>query len=188
KNLEQINTIENDITPFFHDASQTLFFSSDGYKTLGGYDIFKSKITNGNWTEPEHTGFPLNSSYNDVYFVLNNDSTLAYLSSNRLGSMYLDENNKSCCNDIYKVTFAKRDTTKLTPPPGDSLTYVYDPADPIPPVTETEEDTPPTNLEDFLPLALYFDNDEPDKRTRRTTTKKSYGETYDKYIKRQNIF
>ena len=46
----------------------------------------------------------------------------------------------------------------------------------------------PETLEDFLPLALYFDNDEPDKRTLRTSTKKSYEESYLKYISRKDDF
>jgi hypothetical protein len=46
----------------------------------------------------------------------------------------------------------------------------------------------PVTLEDFLPLALYFDNDEPDKRTRRTTTEKTYLETFDDYYNRKEAY
>ena len=46
----------------------------------------------------------------------------------------------------------------------------------------------PETLEDFLPLALYFDNDEPDKRTRRTTTKKTYPETFQRYYDRKQHY
>lgn len=187
KNLDKINTAENDITPFFQESTQTLFFSSEGYKNLGGYDIFKSTKTGEDWTEARHTGYPLNSSYNDVYFTINGDSTLAYFSSNRLGSMYLDENNKSCCNDIYKVSFRTADPTKLIPPGDDSLTLVFDEPDPEIIPNPTEE-IPPATLEDFLPLALYFDNDEPDKRTLKTTTRKSYTETFVKYYDRRHDF
>jgi tetratricopeptide (TPR) repeat protein len=187
KNLEKINTAENDITPFYHDSTQTLFFSSEGYKGMGGYDIFKTKKIGENWATPAHTGYPLNSSYNDVYFTINKDSTLAYFSSNRLGSMYLDETNKSCCNDIYKVSFKTTDSIDLIPPPDDSLTLVFEIPAPDPLPNPTEE-IPPSTLEDFLPLALYFDNDEPDKRTRRTTTKKSYSETFLKYYERKHDY
>jgi tetratricopeptide (TPR) repeat protein len=185
ENLKKINTAENDITPFYHEATQTLFFSSEGYKGMGGYDIFKTKKIGEDWIAPAHTGYPLNSSYNDVYFTINADSTLAYFSSNRLGSMYLDKTNKSCCNDIYKVTFTMTDSIDIIPPPDDSLTLVFDIPDPIPNPTE---EIPPSTLEDFLPLALYFDNDEPDKRTRRTTTKKSYTETFLIYYERKHDY
>ena len=188
ENLGSLNTKEDDATPFFHNSSQTLFFSSKGYQGLGGYDIYKSAKLGEEWSAAEHTGYPLNSSYNDVYFIVNQDSTAGYFSSNRLGSFYLDKNNKACCNDIYKVTFLEDSTS--VPPIPDSLTVVFIPPTPdeedIPKVPNTIEPEPePTTLEDFLPLALYFDNDEPDKRTRRTTTKKSYEETYRKYYARK---
>jgi hypothetical protein len=54
---------------------------------------------------------------------------------------------------------------------------------PVPPTIEIEEEKLPQTLEDFLPLALYFDNDEPDKRTRRTTTQQSYGGSFEKYYR-----
>ena len=59
----------------------------------------------------------------------------------------------------------------------------------LPPVIPVlEEEKEPETLEDFLPLALYFDNDEPDKRTRKTTTKKTYETTYERYIKRKKTY
>ncbi len=188
-NLEAINTAEDELTPFYHFASNTLFFSSDGRQGMGGYDIYKTKKEKNQWTAPEHTGYPLNSSYNDVYFFLNADSTIAYLSSNREGSMYLEPTNKSCCNDIYKVIIPQAVPSE-TPEPIDSLAIVID----IPDVPaeidspEPEVEIPPSTLEDFLPLALYFDNDEPDKRTRRNTTKKSYLQTYEPYYARKVEF
>ncbi|MBK6620692.1 MAG: hypothetical protein IPG32_07395 [Saprospirales bacterium] len=46
----------------------------------------------------------------------------------------------------------------------------------------------PQTLEDFLPLALFFDNDEPDKRTQRTSTRKTYGETFERYMVRKKEY
>ena len=46
----------------------------------------------------------------------------------------------------------------------------------------------PTKLADFIGLPLYFDNDEPDKRTRRTTTKKNYEQTAVSYLERQTDY
>lgn len=191
-NLSAINTEYDELTPFFHNASNTLFYSSDGRQGLGGYDIYKSAKTGEDWQEVKHTGYPLNSSYNDVYYSLNADSTIAYLSSNRLGSMYLEPTNKSCCNDIYKVTIQQPEE-ETTEPPIDSLAIVIVPEpEPEPEIVVTEEPPlevpPPTTLEDFLPLALYFDNDEPDKRTRRNTTRKSYLQTFEPYYARFETF
>jgi outer membrane protein OmpA-like peptidoglycan-associated protein len=44
---------------------------------------------------------------------------------------------------------------------------------------------PPPVLADFVGLPLYFDNDEPDKRTRRVRTRKNYQETVQPYLERQ---
>lgn len=102
-NLASINTAENDITPFFHNPSQELYFSSEGFIGMGGYDVYKSILRNGQWSEPEHQGVPVNSSYNDVYYSLSPDSKSGLMSSNRLGSAFLDELQEACCYDIYSV-------------------------------------------------------------------------------------
>ncbi len=201
ENVSSINTAENDITPFYHQTSQTLYFSSDGYQGLGGYDIFKAEKKENEWSKASHTGYPLNSSFNDIYYSLNEEGTRAYFSSNRLGSMYLNKNNKACCNDIYKVNYQEEEPPKEEPP-----VVIEEPtppieAEPTPQPTEPKVVTTvppkvvtipvpqePTTLEDFLPLALYFHNDEPDRRTRKTTTKKTYGETYDSYIALQSLY
>lgn len=178
ENLTELNTAADDLTPYWETASQTLFFSTDGRFTFGGYDIYASKKEKAGWQKPENLGLPINSSYNDLYYFFNSNTQKGYLSSNRLGSMYLDRNNKTCCNDIYAVAISP------ATPPTDSLPPPQ--ITEIPPV-DTLPATPPDpkSLADFEPFALYFDNDEPDKRTRRTTTKKDYATTYESYRRRQ---
>ncbi len=176
QNLELVNTPEDDITPFYSSTEQRLYFSSTGHPGFGGYDIFKINRM-PEWGEVENIGKPINSSYHDLYYNADNAALHSYLSSNRPGSFYLDENNKACCYDIYRVEFSFESEY---PEDGDE-------------VVETRPEEParpkvPETLEDFLPLALYFDNDEPDKRTQRITTKKSYDETYRKYISRRKEF
>ena len=190
ENLKAINTAKDDITPYYHQPSQTLFFSSEGRKGLGGFDIYKTNQTPEGWSEPVHLGHPLNTSYNDLYFILNADSTAGYLSSNRLGAMYLDKDNKTCCNDIYRVLIPqpKEETPPEEPPVLDSLIVEEEPPTLEPKPDAPVVEVPPTTLEDFLPLALYFDNDEPDRRTRRTSTKKSYEQTFFRYYERRFEF
>ncbi|MCB9288337.1 MAG: hypothetical protein H6560_13605 [Lewinellaceae bacterium] len=178
--LPGLNTDLDDITPFFHTPTQTLYFSSEGYPGLGGFDVFRSRRSGG-WQAPENLGAPVNSSYNDIYYFLGKDGLSGYFSSNRPGSFYLDENNKACCNDIYRF-----EPIPEEPPTGDTLPLAGLP--PVQPELPATEPDIPTRLEDFLPLALYFDNDEPDRRTRRTTTRKTYGETYEAYSRRRNDY
>jgi len=177
--MANINTPQDDLTPFFHTPSQALYFSSDGHKGYGGYDIYKA----GYGENPEHLPAPVNTSYNDIYFSLNPDGQTAYLASNRPESRYLDDDLQACCNDLYRVAYE--------PPAPPTEETVPDTTDtPIveePPKVPTKEE-PPTKLENFLPLALYFDNDEPDRRTRKTTTQKTYTETYREYINRTDEY
>jgi hypothetical protein len=57
------------------------------------------------WAEIENIGPPVNSSLNDIYFVLGDDFSTGLLSSNRIGSMYLDPSNEACCYDVYQAEF-----------------------------------------------------------------------------------
>ena len=102
-NAGDINTAQNDITPFYHNPSGILYFSSRGYMTLGGYDIFSTQKSGNGFTAAENVGMPANSSYDDVYFTLNDQEDEAYFSSNRLGSQYVDGEKEACCFDIYRA-------------------------------------------------------------------------------------
>lgn len=107
--LDNINTPENDITPFYHSNTRTLYFSSEGYRSMGGYDVYKSKESAGTFREPDHMGVPINSSYNDIYYSVNADEDQGYFSSNRFGSNYVDEPQEACCYDIYKADIEEVD-------------------------------------------------------------------------------
>jgi len=78
-----INTPYNDESAFIHSDSKTLYFSSDGHKTMGGFDIFKSKMDRkGNWSTPENIGYPINTVANDKYYVVSTDGKRGYYHQN----------------------------------------------------------------------------------------------------------
>lgn len=106
-NLGQINSIDNEITPYYHDTTNEFFFSSDGYLGFGGYDVYKSKL-NGSDT-PTHLGAPINSSYNDIYYIVNEGGREAYFSTNRFKNDFHDNETEPCCYDIYKTTIEEVD-------------------------------------------------------------------------------
>jgi outer membrane protein OmpA-like peptidoglycan-associated protein/Tol biopolymer transport system component len=81
----QINTKADEDAPFIHPDQKTLFFTSDGHNTMGGRDIFMTKLINDQWTSPENMGYPVNTTANDNYFTLIADGTRAYFSSDRKG-------------------------------------------------------------------------------------------------------
>ncbi len=102
-NLSSINTDGNEATPFFHNPTNTLYFSSDGRMGLGGYDVFQSSYYEGIYGEPILISAPINSSYHDMYYTLSDDATKALFSTNREGASYIDNELKACCFDIYKA-------------------------------------------------------------------------------------
>ena len=87
---EPINTAGNEKSPFIHTDSQTLYFSSEGHKGLGGYDIFFSRHDSlGKWQHPRNIGYPINSFDDDLGFFASTDGHYGFYASNRF-----DENNK----------------------------------------------------------------------------------------------
>jgi len=96
-----VNTKYDDLSPFYHVATKTLYYSTDGKATLGGLDVFKSeKVVNG-WLEPVNLETPVNSSLDDYDFILNANGTFGYLVSNREGTTTLKS--ATCCDDIFEV-------------------------------------------------------------------------------------
>ncbi len=100
--LKELNTAGDDVSPFYHSSTDKLYFSTNGRRTFGGFDVYSS-LLNNEWLEPVNLGSGINSSYDDVYFSLNPDGEVGYLSSNRIGSKYIDEDLEACCYDIYKA-------------------------------------------------------------------------------------
>jgi hypothetical protein len=82
----KINTELDEDAPFIHPDGITLFFSSKGHQSIGGYDIMFSIMKENEWTEPKSMGIPLNTTEDDRYYVINSTGDKGYFSSNRPGS------------------------------------------------------------------------------------------------------
>mgnify|MGYP002624259533 CR=1 FL=1 len=78
-----INTLGDELSPVYDKDSKTLYFSSNGHATVGGFDIFKSTFNGSNWSLHVNMGSPLNSSADDYSYVLNKAKNSGYLVSNR---------------------------------------------------------------------------------------------------------
>ncbi len=85
QNLGQtINTNFDEEGVFMHPDGQTLYFSSNGHATIGGFDIFKSvKNSQGEWGHPVNLGIPINTPSDDVFYVTNARGNRGYYSSVR---------------------------------------------------------------------------------------------------------
>ncbi len=99
KNLgPTVNTKYNEEAVLIHPDGKTLYFSSQGHKTMGGYDIFKStKQDDGSWSEPVNLGYPINTVDDDVFFVINASGRRGYYSSFKTDGFGE--------KDIYMITF-----------------------------------------------------------------------------------
>jgi outer membrane protein OmpA-like peptidoglycan-associated protein/tetratricopeptide (TPR) repeat protein len=79
-----INTSRNEKSPFIHPDGKTLYFSSDGWLGLGGYDVFYSRLgESGNWSKAVNIGFPINSPDDEVGFFVSTDGTHGFFASNK---------------------------------------------------------------------------------------------------------
>jgi Tol biopolymer transport system component len=94
-----INTPMDEGGIFLDPDGKTLFFSSDGHNTMGGYDIFMTRYENGKWSKPVNLGYPINSVRDDKSFVLTTDNQWGYFDSNRPGG--------TGERDIYKVDMSR---------------------------------------------------------------------------------
>lgn len=78
-----INTPYDEDAPFIASDGKTLYFSSNGHQTMGGFDLFKATATGENWSNPENLGTPINTVRDEFSISLSANGKIAYLSSNR---------------------------------------------------------------------------------------------------------
>lgn len=94
RNLKDINTPGRETFPFI-SATNTLYFSSSGHQGLGGLDVFTSSINlDDSMGEVVNIGRPINTTYDDFGFIVNDATKIGYFSSNRPGG--------SGDDDIYR--------------------------------------------------------------------------------------
>ena len=105
---EVINTLYDERTVFIHPDGKTLYFSSQGHNSMGGYDLFKSVYNDSlkKWSTPVNLGYPINSPDDDIDFVVSASGKHAYYSTIRPGG--LGE------KDIYRITLPADTTVYLT--------------------------------------------------------------------------
>jgi len=78
-----INSEFDEISVFVSPDESTLYFSSNGHKSIGGYDIFKSELKDSIWSEPINMGIPINSPVHDIYLKIMPNGRDAYYCSDR---------------------------------------------------------------------------------------------------------
>jgi hypothetical protein len=98
-----INTSYKEAFPVVSEDGKTMYFSSQGHTSMGGYDIFRSKWNEAtqSWGPPVNVGYPLNTTDDDMMFSVAGKGRHGYISAWRkegFGDL-----------DIYKITFNEAD-------------------------------------------------------------------------------
>jgi hypothetical protein len=144
-----INTPFNEETPFILKDGKTLYFSSEGHGSIGGFDIFLSTSSDGQWENPVNIGYPVSTTDDDICFQP------FYEGSFGLHSIMTGYKKKEIA--LYNFN-----------PPGeaahDTVTISFDPAD-LPYISEVDSSTLITDLtlrdvldtdEEIDPDVLYY--------------------------------
>lgn len=91
-----VNTEGDEMSPYIHSDSQTLYFASgsrtdengdvhSGHMGMGGYDIFFIKVgKEQQWKKPKNIGYPINTIDDEIAFFVSTDGKLAYFASNKI--------------------------------------------------------------------------------------------------------
>ncbi len=77
-----VNTEMNEEAPYLHPDNQSLYFISNGHVGMGSYDVFLSKLENGEWTAAENLGYPINTEKREGGLFVDLTGSKAYYSSN----------------------------------------------------------------------------------------------------------
>lgn len=126
-----VNTTYDEDGVFIHPNGRTMYFSSVGHNSMGGFDILMTEMQDdGSWSLPKNLGSPLNTTDDDVFFITTADGRRGYFSSDRFKPVATDGIQGSYGEkDIYFVDLpSEMEAEGLTvlkgyiiPAPGETL-------------------------------------------------------------------
>ena len=103
----EINTALDEESPYIHPNGRTLYFSSEGHQSMGGYDIFKASIDSaGNFGSVKNIGYPINTPFDDLFYAPTIDEQRVYYASRRADGFG--------GTDIYMIEFPSDHPNALT--------------------------------------------------------------------------
>lgn len=125
---EPINTADDEDSPYLHPDGKTMYFSSNGPGSMGGYDVFYSQIgEDGEWQTPINIGYPINTTDDDHSYISTPSGRRSYYASKGTNSMG--------STDIYVIEYEEEEEEApevdlgvfavvkgwIFPPPGEEL-------------------------------------------------------------------
>jgi hypothetical protein len=82
----EINTHFDEESPFLSVDDRVLYFASQGHNSMGGFDIvYVEVMDDGHYSKPKNIGYPINTTDDDLYFVVSPDGKRGYYSSSHEG-------------------------------------------------------------------------------------------------------
>jgi len=98
---KNINTVQNEDFPNISPDGKTLYFSSMGHTSMGGYDIFKAhQNEEGVWENIQNLGFPVNTTMDDYNFRISKNERYGYISTIRPDGLGDFDNYRVIFNDV----------------------------------------------------------------------------------------
>ncbi|MFC2129684.1 hypothetical protein ACFLQX_02765 [Bacteroidota bacterium] len=101
KPITELNTEMNEILPYFDPVSKDIYFASDGFEGIGGFDLYRSHYDEERkeWSEPMNLGFPINSAFDDYLLLPGRDLGMVMFFTGRTGS--------DSASTVYQVHFSE---------------------------------------------------------------------------------
>lgn len=91
-----INSKYSEDTPFMLEDGKTLYFSSEGHNSLGGFDYFvTTQLNDTSWSVPMNLGYPINTTDDDLFYNPSRNGDYAYCARIK--------NFGDSQSDIYKI-------------------------------------------------------------------------------------
>lgn len=79
-----VNTRYDEDSPFISIENKTLYYSSNGAQSIGGFDVMKAQLNDdGTWNEGVNLGYPFNSTNDDIFYTTTVDGLKGYMTSHR---------------------------------------------------------------------------------------------------------
>lgn len=103
----EVNGPFDEVSPFITNDGMVLYFSSNRFESIGGFDVFKAEFSKekGGWEEPENLKIGINSAMDDVHYKIAADGQSAYFSSSRKSGFGK--------HDLYKAYLKQQELGQL---------------------------------------------------------------------------
>ena len=94
---KDINTSKDELYPNIRNNETEIYFSSNGYPSMGGLDLFKSVKVDNKWSQPVNLGYPLNT--------VNDDKNISFAKNPRYAYIGAKRDDSFGDLDIYRIVF-----------------------------------------------------------------------------------